>query len=158
MNNRQFQIFPGFIYKCRYCHAVGFYGGYPVQGVDSILDLLFIGYIGCDLVQQQFFMYPLIYSGIGWQGERINHYFGTDYFFWIRHYRVSSGKITKKATTSKSLIPENSPAMAWVPPGEKRLAMALSSFLPITYPTTLAEKLCRCYVFGYAMIQTQSLC
>ena len=50
-----------------------------------------------------------------------------------------SGSTTRKATTSKSLMPANSPFIAWVPPGEKRLATARSSFLPTTDATAFAS-------------------
>ena len=54
--------------------------------------------------------------------------------------RHPPGRTTRKATTSKSLIPWNSPFFAWVPPGENRLATARSSFLPTIEATAAAEQ------------------
>ena len=84
--------------------------------------------VGAPCSTQKLLGHPCIDTGLGWQPERVNDRKDAGF----RGHAIApwaSGRMTKNATTSKSLIPANSPFIACVPPGENRLATALSSLL-----------------------------
>jgi hypothetical protein len=99
-----FQVFPRFVAISRHAYRVGLERGQPVDVFDALVDVALVGGGGGTVFQQQFFGDALIDAGAGGQlhgGDQVGAV-----------HVAYSGRITMNATTSKSLVPANSPFMA----------------------------------------------
>src|SRR5205085_820850 len=116
----------------------GLAGGAPLHLVDPILNGALVGGSRRAVVDKKLLRHTRVQAGFGRQAQCLDNREDAGF---RRHADVpsASGSTTRNATTSKSLIPANSPFIAWVPPGENRLATARSSFLPTTDATARAS-------------------
>ena len=129
-----FQVLPHVVPEGRHADVGGLQRGDPDHFLDAVLNLALVGGGGRALFQQQLLGHALVHAGIRWKGQ------GVDDRGETHALALPPGSTTRKATTSKSLMPWNSPFMAWVPPGVNRLATARSSFLPTMEATALASR------------------
>ena len=135
VSDGDFQIFAHLVAEVRHADVGGLQGGHPEQFFDAVLDLPLVGGGRRALLEQQLLGHALIDAGFHAASARACDD-GIE-----AHALLGSGSTTRNATTSKSLMPANSPFMAWVPPGVNRLATARSSFLPTIEATALREQL-----------------
>ena len=100
-----FKIFPREVAEDRHADVGGLERGDPGKLVYAILNLAFVGGGWGALFQKKFLGDALIQTGAGGQAKCFND--GR-----VDHPWPASGRTTRKATTSKSSIPRNSPFMA----------------------------------------------
>src|SRR5579862_4973901 len=132
------QILPHFVAILRHANGRGLERRQPDQLLDAVVNDALVGDSGRTILKHQFFGHTLIHAATRGQIEGRKDCVAVHPAAAFRE----SGNTASQATTSKSLMPANSPFMAWVPPVWNRLATARSSFLPTTEATAAASRRC----------------
>ncbi len=134
--NGDFQILAHVVAEGRHADRGGLERRQPEHFFDAVIDLALVGGGRRAVFRKQLLGHALIDPCLARQIPARRSQYRSSYAV---RAAAASGRTTRKATTSKSLMPANSPFMACVPPGENRLATARSSFLPTTEATAAAS-------------------